>query len=444
MVTKRATFKGGIHPAYNKHYTESLNIEDMAPVKQVVIPMAMHIGAPCSPVVNKGDKVKMGQLIGKAGGFVSANIHSSVSGVVAAVEKRLTSDGQMTMCVVIDNDFEDTPCDEIKSHDIERLTKEDIKEIIASAGLVGLGGATFPTHVKLAPPEGTKIDHVILNGAECEPYLTSDDALMKEYPEKVIGGLKIIMKLLDQQKGYIGIESNKPAAIAAIEKLADETIEVYTLDTKYPQGSEKHLITAITGREVPSGALPSAVGCVVSNTATAASVYDAVMNGKPVYERIVTVTGSGIKTPKVLKVRIGTMISEIIEFCGGLTDDAKKVILGGPMMGFAQYTTDVPATKGTSGILCLNAKDAAIQEPSNCIKCAKCVGACPMHLMPMYIAAYSQKLDYDKAAEYNALDCIECGSCAYVCPAKRPLVSAIRVAKREITAKRKKEQEAKK
>lgn len=441
---KHATFKGGIHPAYNKHYTESLKIEDMAPVKQVVIPMSMHIGAPCTPVVNKDDKVKMGQLIGQAGGFVSANIHASVSGTVTAVEKRLTSDGRMTMCVIIENDFADTPSDEMKAHAVDKLTEKDIKGIIGSAGLVGLGGATFPTHVKLSPPEGTKIDYVIINGAECEPYLTSDDALMKEYPEKVIGGLKIIMKVLGQSKGYIGIEANKPEAIGAMEKLADETVEVYTLDTKYPQGSEKHLITAITGREVPSGALPSAVGCVVSNAATAAAVYDAVMTGKPVYERLVTITGSGIKEPKVLKVRVGTMVGEIIDYCGGLTDDIKKVVLGGPMMGFAQYTTDVPATKGTSGILCLNEKDAAIPEPSNCIKCGKCVDACPMHLMPLYIAAYSQRINYEKAEEYNALDCIECGSCAYVCPAKRPLVSAIRVAKREIVAKRKREQEAKK
>lgn len=438
MEIKHATFKGGIHPSYNKQFTDQLPIENMPAPKEIVLAMSMHIGAPCNPIVEVGQEVKMGQLVGQAAGFISANIHASVSGKVKAIEKRLTGNGQKNLCVVIENDFKDELSEDIKQRSWENLSNQELLDIIANAGIVGLGGATFPTRVKLAPPADKKIEYLIINGAECEPYLTSDHAVMREQPEKVVGGLKIMMKILDQQKGYIGIEDNKQDAIEAIQNASDDSIELYSLHTKYPQGSEKQLITAITGREVPSSALPSEAGCVVSNAATAIAVYEAVTKGMPLIERVVTVTGSGIKQPKVLNFRIGTMINEMIDYCGGLTDDIAKVILGGPMMGIAQFDTVIPSNKGTSGILCLNAADANIEAPSNCIRCGKCTSVCPIHLMPVYIAGYSLKGDYEKSEEYNAMDCIECGSCAFTCPARRPLVSSIRVAKAKINEKRRK------
>lgn len=438
MEIKHATFKGGIHPSYNKQFTDKLPIENMPAPKEIVLPMSMHIGAPCNPVVEVGQEVKMGQLVGQAAGFVSANIHASVSGKVKAIEKRLTGNGQKTLCVVIENDFKDELAEDIKPKSWEDLTTQELLDIVAAAGIVGLGGATFPTRVKLSPPADKKIDYLIINGAECEPYLTSDHAVMREMPEKVVGGLKIMMKILGQAKGYIGIEDNKEDAIKAIADASDASVEIYSLHTKYPQGSEKQLVTAITGREVPSGALPSEVGCVISNSGTAVAIYEAVTQGMPLIQRVTTVTGNGIKEPKVLKFRIGTMVNEIIEYCGGLTDDISKVILGGPMMGFAQFTTVIPSNKGTSGILCLNTDDTKIEDPSNCIRCGKCAQVCPMNLMPLYIAGYSLKGEYDKSEEYNAMDCIECGSCAFTCPARRPLVSSIRVAKSKIVEKRRK------
>ncbi len=326
----------------------------------------------------------------------------------------------------------------MKTRDWTALSNEELVAAIGDAGIVGMGGATFPTRVKLTPPADKKIEYLIINGAECEPYLTSDHAVMREHPEKVIGGLKIMMKILGLEKGYIGIEDNKQDAIEAIKGASDESVEIYSLHTKYPQGSEKQLVTAITGREVPSGALPSEVGCIISNAGTAIAIYEAITGGMPLIERVTTVTGGGIKNPKVLKIRIGTLVSEIIAYCGGLDDNIAKVILGGPMMGFAQFDTAIPSNKGTSGILCLTTKEAYIEEPSSCIRCGKCTQACPMHLMPLYIASYSIKGEFDKSEEYNAMDCIECGSCAFVCPARRPLVSSIRVAKKQIAEKRRK------
>ncbi len=439
MEIKHATFKAGIHPAYNKQFTDHLPIEIMPAPAEVVLPLSMHIGAPCKPIVEVGQAVKMGQLVAEADGFVSANIHASVSGTVKAIENRLTGNGQKSLCIVIENDSQDELSDEIKPMAWEDLSVEALLECVANAGIVGMGGATFPTRVKLVPPADKKIDHIIINGAECEPYLTSDHAVMREHPEKVIGGLKIMMKILGQTKGYIGIEDNKEDAIQAIQAAADESIEIYSLHTKYPQGSEKQLVTAITGREVPSGTLPSEVGCVISNSSTAMAIYDAVTSGMPLIERVVTVTGKGINEHAVLQFRIGTLVSDIIEYCGGTTADVEKVILGGPMMGFAIFDTAVPATKGTSGILCMNDEEAYMLEPSNCIRCGKCTEVCPMGLMPLYIASYSLNGDYDKSDEYNAMDCIECGSCAFICPARRPLVASIRVAKKHIQAKRRKD-----
>ncbi|MDD2482359.1 MAG: electron transport complex subunit RsxC [Lutispora sp.] len=437
------SFKGGAHPPHSKEATEKSAIIKAKSPNVVVIPMQQHIGAPCEPIVKIGDEVKVGQKIGEPKGFVSSPIHSSISGKVMAVEPRLYSGGTKVNCVVIENDMKDTRLDTIiPKGNLQDLSSEQIKEIIKEAGIVGMGGATFPTHVKLALPPGKKVDTVILNGAECEPYLTSDHRLMLENPEAVVFGLKALMKALNVNKGFIGIETNKPDALEAVYNAAknEEGIEVVALKTKYPQGAEKQLINACTGREVPSGGLPADVGVVVNNVGTAAAVADAIMIGMPLVQRIVTVTGKGIKNPKNLLVKIGTSFREVINECGGFSENVGKVIAGGPMMGIAQFSIDIPVIKGTSGILVLTEDDAKLPEPSNCIRCGKCVTVCPINLMPLHISNYSLLDKFDQAEEVNAMDCIECGSCSFVCPAKRPLVDSIRVAKREILAKRKKAQ----
>jgi electron transport complex protein RnfC len=405
--------------------------------------MQQHIGAPCEPVVQIGDEVKVGQKIGEAKGFVSVPVHSSVSGKVTAVEPRLYSGGMAVPCIVIESDMQNIVSDQVvPKGDLTGLSAEDIKNIIKEAGIVGMGGATFPTHVKLAPPPDKKVDTVILNGAECEPYLTSDHRLMLEYPENVVFGLQALMKALGVKKGYIGIETNKPDAIEKVFEAAKDVadIEVVALKTKYPQGAEKQLIYACTGREVPSGGLPADAGVVVNNVGTAAAVAKAIKTGMPLIERIVTVTGAGVNSPKNLLVKIGTSFRDIIEQCGGLKGKVGKVIAGGPMMGITQFSLDIPAIKGTSGILVLSEEEARLPEPSNCIKCGKCVETCPINLMPVNISMYSLANRHDQAEALNAMDCIECGSCSYVCPAKRPLVDSIRVSKREILARRKKAQ----
>ncbi len=437
------TFKGGIHPPHSKKATESLEIEKANEPKVVVIPMQQHIGAICEPIVQVGDEVRVGQKIGEAKGFVSSPVHSSVSGRVAAVEPRLYSGGMAVNCVVIESDMQNTVSPEIAPKgDLSRLSSEDVKSIIKDAGIVGMGGAAFPTHVKLAPAPDKKVDAVILNGAECEPYLTSDHRLMLEYPEDVVFGLQALMKALGVQKGYIGIENNKPDAIEKVCRAAKgiEGIEVVALKTKYPQGAEKQLIYACTKREVPSGGLPADVGVVVNNVGTAAAVAKAVRTGMPLIERIVTITGEGVNSPKNLIVKIGTSFREVIEQCGGLKGKTGKIIAGGPMMGIAQFSLDIPVIKGTSGILVLSEAEARLPEPSNCIRCGKCVTVCPINLMPVNISMCSLANRHEQAEALNAMDCIECGSCSFVCPAKRPLVDSIRVSKREILARRKKAQ----
>lgn len=437
------TFKGGTHPPHSKKLTENLAIEKAVEPKVVVIPMQQHIGAPCEPIVQVGDEVKVGQKIGEAKGFVSSPVHSSVSGKVVAVEPRLYSGGMAVPCVVIESDMQNTVSEDIAPKaDLSALSSEDVKNIIKEAGIVGMGGATFPTHVKLAPPPDKKVDTVILNGAECEPYLTSDHRLMLEYPEDVVFGLQALMKALGVKKGYIGIETNKPDAIEKVYEAAKgiEGIEVVALRTKYPQGAEKQLIYACTKREVPSGGLPADAGVVVNNVGTAAAVAKAIKTGMPLVERIVTVTGAGVNNPKNLIVKIGTSFKEIIEQCGGLKGNIGKIIAGGPMMGITQFSLDIPVIKGTSGILVLSEEEARLPEPSNCIRCGKCVEVCPINLMPVNISAASLADRHEQAEALNAMDCIECGSCSFVCPAKRPLVDSIRVSKREILARRKKAQ----
>lgn len=440
---KLLTFRGGIHPPYKKEYSNQKAIEKAENPKVVYIPLQQHIGAPASPIVQVGDSVKVGQKIGEQQGFVSCNVHSSVSGKVIAI-KECEVAGGTGVCVVIENDFLEEKHESVKPKgELDNLTKEEIVSIIKEAGIVGMGGATFPTHVKLSPPPDKNIDVVILNGAECEPYLTADHRLMLENPEDVVFGLRVFMKALNVKKGYIGIEVNKPDALDAIQKAAQEykDIEVVGLEIKYPQGAEKQLIYACTGREVPSGGLPMDAGAVVNNVGTAAQVAKTIKTGMPLVERITTVTGSCIKNPKNLITKVGTLVSEIIEQCGGFKEDKTvgKVIMGGPMMGIAQYTIDTPTNKGTSGILCLDEEESKTPKPQNCLRCGKCLSVCPAFLQPLYISAYSLKNDFENAQNYRALDCIECGSCSFVCPARRPLLQSVRNAKREIIANKRKQ-----
>jgi len=440
---KLLTFKGGIHPPYRKEYSNQKAIERSENPKVVYIPIQQHIGAPAKPIVEVGDLVKVGQKIGEQQGFVSCNVHSSVSGKVIAIKEHEVPGGT-GICIVVENDFLEEKHENVRPKgELESLSKEDIVGIIKEAGIVGMGGATFPTHVKLSPPPDKKIDVVILNGAECEPYLTADHRLMLENPEDVVFGLKVFMKALDVSKGYIGIEVNKPDALEAIKKAAETypDIEVVSLEVKYPQGAEKQLIYACTGKEVPSGGLPMDAGAVVNNVGTAAQVAKTIKTGMPLVERITTVTGSCIKEPKNLITKVGTLVSEIIEQCGGFKEDKTvgKVIMGGPMMGIAQYTIDIPTNKGTSGILCLDEEESRTPKPQNCLRCGKCLSVCPAFLQPLYISAYSLKNDFESSQNYRALDCIECGSCSFVCPARRPLLQSIRNAKREIIANKRKQ-----
>ncbi|KXG77076.1 electron transport complex subunit RsxC [Thermotalea metallivorans] len=434
------SFRGGVHPPHFKEATARLKVEKAKEPQIVTIPLQQHIGAPCEPIVKVGDKVKVGQKIGEATGFVSVPVHSSVSGEVKQVTRLLTPTGETT-CVVIESDGLNTVHENVvPKGDIGSLSGKEILDIIKEAGIVGMGGAAFPTHVKLSPPPEKKIETVILNGAECEPYLTADHRLMLENPGDIVYGLKAMMKVLNVSKAYIGIEDNKPDAIENMKKAVEKEkgIEVVGLHTKYPQGAEKQLIYACTKKEVPSGGLPMDVGVVVNNVGTAAAIATAIKTGMPLIERIATITGKGVKEPKNLLVKIGTSFKEIIEQCGGYNGNPGKIIMGGPMMGLAQYTDEIPVVKGTSGILVLTPEEARLPEPKPCIRCGKCVEICPAFLQPLYISAYALQNMHETAEKYNALDCIECGSCSFICPSKRPLLQSIRVSKREIIAKKRK------
>lgn len=439
---KFLTFKGGIHPPEYKEYTQFKEIEILKEPKKVYIPLQQHIGSPAKPIVNIGDNVKVGQKIGEAQGFVSSNIHSSVSGKVIDINE-YNIPGGLGLCIVIENDFKEDIHESIKlKGNLENLTKEDIINIVKECRIVGMGGATFPTHVKISPPPNKKIDVVILNGAECEPYLTADHRLMIENPEDILYGLKALMKSLDVKKGYIGIENNKEDDIKILKEASKDydDIEIVGLKVKYPQGAEKQLIYACTKREVPSGGLPMDVGVLVNNVSTAAQISKSIKTVLPLIDRITTVTGSCIKEPKNLRVKVGTLVSEIINQCGGFIskDDIGKVIIGGPMMGNCQYSVNIPINKGASGILCLNKEESKSYKIQNCLRCGRCVDVCPAFLEPLYISAYSLKNDYEQSNKYRALDCIECGSCSFICPSKRPLLESIRIAKREIIANKRK------
>lgn len=434
------TFKRGIHPPHGKYLTENKPIEDLLPKGLLIYPMSQHIGAPCTPLVKKGDRVMVGQKIGEANGFVSVPVHSSVSGTVEKVVDAPTASGNKVMSIIVKNDELYEEIEMPRPKEYPNLSKEGIVNLIKEAGVVGMGGATFPTHVKLSPPPNKTIDSIIINAAECEPYLTCDHRLMLEETAEIVEGLKVLSFLFPQAKIYIGIENNKMNAVEVMRKALKDIpkMEVSVLQTKYPQGAEKQLIYAITKREVPSGALPADAGCIVQNITTVREIYNAVVLGRPVMTRIVTVTGEAVKNPKNLRVKLGTSWTELIEACEGFKEEPIKVIGGGPMMGMTIASLEVPTIKGTSGILCLTKAQAEIPEESSCIRCGRCVQACPMKLTPSFLDSYSRRKEDEAFAKLHGMDCIECGCCTFSCPAKRHLVQSLRTAKRRIIANRKK------
>lgn len=431
------SFKGGVHPQYFKELTSSQPLGKASLPERVVIPLSQHTGKPAKAIVKVGDEVKTGQLIGESDGFISLPVHSSLSGKITDIRPWPYPLGPDVLSIIIESDGRDEWVNGVTGHeDYFRLSPEEIREIVKSAGIAGLGGAAFPTHVKLTPPEDCEIDTVILNGCECEPYLTCDHRLMLDYPMEILEGLKIIMQTLDADRGIVAIEANKQDAISLLEKQIrrEPNLELAVLKVKYPQGAEKHLIDAILKRKVPPGKLPLHVGIVVDNVGTAFAIRQAVRRGIPLVERVITVTGSGIKQPRNLWVRLGTLFADVISQCGGMRENPEKIIAGGPMMGIAQYSLDVPVVKGTSGILIL--AEAKTFAEGECIRCGKCIDACPVNLMATVIAQRVKSKDWVGLKRYNPLECMECGSCAYVCPAKIPLVQYIKWGKEELMKER--------
>lgn len=434
------TFKGGVHPNDGKSLAKDKEIVELLPKGDLVYPLSQHIGAPASPIVKKGDHVLKGQMIAEAGGFVSAPIYASVSGTVKAIEPHVNPTGAKVNCIVIENDgqYEEVEYPPVKP--LSELTKEEILNMIANAGIVGMGGAGFPTRVKLSPKEPDKIDYIIANCAECEPYITADYRRMMETPELLVEGMKVILKLFDNAEGIFGVEDNKPDCIAKLKELVKDEprMEVKTLMTKYPQGAERQLIYATTGRAINSTMLPADAGCVVDNVETVISIYNAVVKGIPSMERVVTVSGDGVANPGNYKVLFGTNQRELVEAAGGLKEGCEKVISGGPMMGFAMYTLDTPITKTSSSILCLSKDEVSASTATACINCGRCVEACPSRIIPSRLADLAERHDEAGFVKMNGLECVECGSCSYVCPAKRHLKQAIGSMRKTALANKKK------
>ena len=432
------TFKGGVHPHDGKEFSKDKPIRELLPKSELVFPVSQHIGAPASPVVAVGDTVLRGQKIAEAGGFVSAPIYSSVSGKVKAIQPRRGAVGDMVNSIIIENDEKMEEVEYKPVEDVTSLSKEEIITKVKEAGVVGMGGAGFPTHVKLSPKEPNKIEYIIANCAECEPYLTSDYRKMLEEPEKLIGGLKVSLSLFENARGILAVEDNKPDCISKLKELTrDESkITVKALKTKYPQGSERQLIYAATGRAIHSSMLPADAGCVVNNVDTVIAIYNAVICGRPLMYRIVTVTGDAIARPQNFKVRIGTNYHELVEEAGGFKEQPVKIISGGPMMGFGIFDLDVPATKTSSALLCLTKDEVSAMEPSACINCGKCVEVCPGRVVPRKLADYAEHYEEEAFLKNNGMECCECGCCGFICPAKRPLTQMIKSMRKMQLAKK--------
>lgn len=436
----KLTFHGGIHPYDGKELSKNKPIKAVLPKGDLVYPLSQHIGAPATAVVEIGEHVLTGQLIAKAGGYVSANIYASVSGTVKAIEPRRIVTGDMIPSIIIENDGKYDEVEYSHPNSLDELSKEEILEAVQKAGVVGMGGAGFPTHVKLKPSDPDKIEYVIVNCAECEPYLTSDYRRMIEEPEKLVSGLMCILKLFDHAKGIFAVEDNKEDCIAKLRHLTmdEPRIQVKALKTKYPQGAERQLIYATTRRAIDASKLPADAGCIVDNVDTVVAISQAVMLGKPLMNRIITVTGDAIKDPRNFIVRIGTNYRELVEEAGGFIKDPVKIISGGPMMGFGIFDLDVPTTKTASALLCMTKDDVSRWEPSACIHCGRCVEVCPGRVVPAILSEDAMRGDFEQFEKHNGMECCACGCCSYVCPAKRPLTQSIKSMRAMALANKKK------
>lgn len=436
------TFKGGVHPYGGKELAKDAPIKEVLPKGELVFPMSQHIGAPATPVVAVGDTVLKGQKIAEAGGFVSSPIYSSVSGTVTKIEPRRVAVGDMVNSIVIESDDQFQEVEYVTVDDVTSLSKEEIINKVKEAGVVGMGGAGFPTHVKLSPKEPDKIEYIIANCAECEPYLTADYRRMMENPEELVAGMKIILQLFENAKGVFGVENNKPDCIEKLKELTKDEprMEVCELMTKYPQGGERQLIYAVTGRAINSKMLPADAGCIVDNVETIIAVYQAVKNGIPVMKRVSTVTGDAIKNPSNFLYSMGTSYSQLVEAAGGFTEEPEKIISGGPMMGFSMFSLDIPTTKTSSSILCFT-KDAVKEmgEPLACINCGRCVEACPENLIPSRLAKFGNTGQMEAFEKWHGLECIECGSCTYVCPSRRQVAQSVKTMKKLVLAEKRKQ-----